>query len=302
MKPLLLKGPILNDIWGGSYLRDNLGIEMQSETASAMLALNAQKSNPCIIRSGELGGLSLYEAINSYGEDILGKASAKKGLPFCVSIIDSAERTPMEVSSGDRLWYILDCAKDAAIISGFSKKMTALELEKQITSNNISSICRFTPVKKGETYFIPAGTVYAAGKNIAFVEIATAKCETYCVNDYSRIYPDGSRKAVDIKQALSLIKQTAIPKVSEDDTTLFPFGTVKTLGCGKGFNAELLELDGNAGLFDRDNFSVVLITQGSAIVSYPSGNLSLKKGELVLLPPAVKIILTGRAQLMNIHI
>ncbi len=299
MTPFLLKGTLQNEFWGGSRLKELMGLKTELEAISCVTQLDI--GDDIFIASGDRTKALLSETLKSNPLRYLGGNFTGENPPFSVRFIDSSERSPIEVSTSDRLWFILDCEEGAEILAGFTKKLTATMLTTSITKKTLSEICRFIGVKKGESYFIPAGTLYALGRGVSVVEISATGGETHLISDYDRTYPDGTKRNIDINGAVGISKNTHA-ETPEDDAMLFPFGTVRALGSCKGFTAEILDLDGgNAGLYDKDGFSVLCVTDGRAIISYPSGNLSISTGDCVWLPPDTRIIITGKTQIINIH-
>ncbi len=297
--PLLLKGAVLSEIWGGTSLKEYIATE--EETISSVYLLKADGKNCSTVKSGEQNGLSLPYALEVLGKGALGKRLADfKKFPFSVTLIDSAERTPLYVSTADRLWYVLDAQRDAELMLGLKKRLTGAEFEKYLAKGELSVMFNLIKVKKGQALFIPAGTPFAAGAGVTLAQVA-AVGESYCISDYGRVYEDGHRIPLQTKKAFEALNFKALP-TPQDDTVLYPFGTVKTLAAADGFIGELLELDGNAGLYDKNSISALLVTDGKAVISYPSGNLSLKKGDCALLPADLRIILSGRAQIINVHL
>ncbi len=298
MTPFLLKGTLLNEIWGGEYIKNLLGIDEPDTVVSQLLSLCGSRKAESVISSGEFAGLGITEALSANPKKLMGEGEKGNALPFSVRIIDSAERTPIEVSDADRLWFVLDCKQNAELLLGLVKETTSATVSSCLSKGTFTDLCSLVKVKKGDAYLIPSGVPFAAGRGVVIAEIAAAG-KSYTLTDYGRVDADGARRTLNT-EAQKLIKPKA-PTLAEDDTMLFPFGTVKTLGSSLEFTAELLELDGNGGLYDRDNFCVLLVTDGRAIISYPSGNLSIKAGDCVWLPPDTRIILTGKTQLINIH-
>ena len=85
------------------------------------------------------------------------------------------------------------------------------------------------------------------------------------------------------------------------DVTLYPFGTVRELAKCEYFTTELINLDGNVGIYDNDSFISLLVLDGEVAISYPGGMMRLKKGDSVFIPAGLKIRLTGAAEIIYTH-
>ena len=64
------------------------------------------------------------------------------------------------------MWYVLDAGAGAGIYYGFKRETTLKEMKAAIESNTLTELLNWVPVKKGECFFIPAGTVHAIGAGL----------------------------------------------------------------------------------------------------------------------------------------
>ena len=91
-----------------------------------------------------------------------------------VKFIDAARDLSVQVHPSDyyalrdynsygktELWHVAEADEGAGIYLGFNRNVTAKECERAIKDKTLTSLLRFYPVKKGEHYFVPAGTVHA---------------------------------------------------------------------------------------------------------------------------------------------
>ncbi len=63
------------------------------------------------------------------------------------------------------MWYVVDCEEGAQLICGFNKKISRSEFEERIKNNTLDEVMNYVPVKKGDVFFIKAGTLHAIGKD-----------------------------------------------------------------------------------------------------------------------------------------
>ena len=61
------------------------------------------------------------------------------------------------------MWYIVDCDEGAFIYYGFSRDVSREECESAIKDGTLTSILNAVPVKRGDAFYIEAGTVHAIG-------------------------------------------------------------------------------------------------------------------------------------------
>ena len=120
-------------------------------------------------------------------------------LPLLVKYIFTSERLSIQVHPNDaqamakglrrgkeEIWYILDCEPGAVLGIGLIRPMTTEAFRAAATDGSIEQLVDWKPVKPGDCYFIPAGTVHAIGAGITLVEIQQNADITYRLYDYGR--------------------------------------------------------------------------------------------------------------------
>lgn len=317
MYPLLLKAPLKDYLWGGRRLIDEYGFESESEKAAEAWMLSCHKDGNSIIRNGEFAGQTLQYAVEAWGKKALGKKAADfTYFPILIKLIDAKDRLSVQVHPDDKyalanegeygkteMWYVVDCDEDAKLIYGFNQDISQGEFMERITSNNLSPVCNYVPVKKGDVFFIEAGTMHAIGKGILIAEVQQNSNTTYRVSDYGRLGADGKPRQLHIKQAVEVTKTTKPTRAYGNigDVTLYPFGQVRELATCQYFTTSLINLDGNVGIYDNDSFVSLLILSGEVSVSYTGGMMKLKKGDSLFLPAGLKARLSGTAEILYTH-
>ena len=317
MYPLLLKAPLKDYLWGGTRLIDEFGFESDSEKAAEAWMLSCHKDGNSIVKNGKYAGLTLQQAIELLGADTLGKKAADfTYFPILIKLIDAKDRLSVQVHPNDEyalanegeygkteMWYVVDCDDDAKLIYGFNQDITQGEFLERINNNNLSPVCNYVPVKKGDVFFIEAGTMHAIGKGILIAEVQQNSNTTYRVSDYGRLGADGKPRQLHIKQAVEVTKtqKPTRPYGAVGDVTLYPFGTVRELAKCEYFTTELIHLDGNVGIYDNDSFISLLVLDGEVSLSYTGGMMRLKKGDSVFIPATLKTRLSGTAEILYTH-
>lgn len=114
-------------------------------------------------------------------------------LPLLVKFLFTSERLSVQVHPDGpagigktEMWHILRADPGATIALGFKEPISRKRLREASLSGEIEKLLKWVPVKPGETYFTPAGTVHAIGAGIALVEIQQHSDITYRLYDYGR--------------------------------------------------------------------------------------------------------------------
>lgn len=317
MYPLLLKAPLKDYLWGGRRLIDEFKFDSDKDIAAEGWMLSCHKDGNSVVRNGKFAGMTLQQALDVWGKAALGKkAESFSYFPILIKLIDAKDRLSVQVHPDDEyalfhegeygkteMWYVVDCEEGAQLIYGFNQNITRGEFLERINNNNLSPVCNYVPVKKGDVFFIEAGTMHAIGKGIFIAEVQQNSNTTYRVSDYGRLGSDGKPRQLHIKQAVEVTKTQKPTKPYGDvgDVTIYPFGTVRELASCEYFNTELINLSGNVGVYDNDSFISLLVLDGEASLSYTGGMMRLKKGDSVFLPAGLKISLCGTAEILYTH-
>lgn len=89
-------------------------------------------------------------------------------------------------SGKEECWYILDAEPDAVLGIGLTKEVSATKLHAAVACGQIEQLMDWKPVKKGDLFYIPAGTIHAIGPGITLIEIQQNSDITYRLYDYGR--------------------------------------------------------------------------------------------------------------------
>ena len=181
--------------------------------------------------------------------DIGENANAFETFPQLIKIINAESDLSVQVHPSDayalqnekslgktEMWYIADAKEGAGIYLGFKRKISYDRLKSAVRQNTLTELLNFYPVKKGESYFVPAGTVHAIGKGCVICEVQQNSNITYRVYDYGRKDANGCLRQLHIEKALDVIDldkfdnaPLCVPTDSGDIVALSKYFTVKRL-------------------------------------------------------------------------
>jgi mannose-6-phosphate isomerase len=216
--------------------------------------------------------------------EILGKnAQDFDSFPMLVKLIDAKQNLSVQVHPSDdyalarehsygktEMWYIVEADESAGIYLGFSKEVTKDEVRSAIANNTLCDLLKFYPVKAGEAYFIPSGTVHAIGAGCLICEIQQNSNLTYRVYDYGRVGHDGKPRELHIDKALDVMSFTRYRK------RRLPKGL---MGLSKYFTVRKISVSGTSQLkTDRATFKGITVVSGRGFIN----SYSLSLGDSVL--------------------
>jgi mannose-6-phosphate isomerase len=120
-------------------------------------------------------------------------------LPLLVKYIFTSERLSIQVHPNDEqarargleqgkteCWYILEAEPGATLGLGLKREVSADELRRSALDGSIEELMDWRPVRAGDFFFVPAGTVHAIGAGISLLEFQQNADVTYRLYDYGR--------------------------------------------------------------------------------------------------------------------
>lgn len=311
MYPLLLSAPLKDYIWGGTKLKDEYGFETDLERVSEAWVLACHKDGDGTVLNGEMKGKSLSEVLKLWGDEAIGERAAKfPYFPLLIKLIDACDRLSLQVHPDDEyamrvegefgkteMWYVVDCEPGAQLIYGLTKKIGKEEFERRIRDNTIEEVCNFVPVKKGDVFFIEAGTLHAIGKGILIAEVQQNSNTTYRVSDYGRLGADGKPRALHIDKAIDVTKTEppTVPYGQVGEVMNVGDSSIRLLASCPLFTAEALKLKGDYTV-SSDGFVSVVVLSGEINAAWDGGELGLKKGSSLFIPANTRTVLSGEGE------
>lgn len=116
-------------------------------------------------------------------------------------------------SGKEECWYIVEAEPGAVLGIGTKQPLDANELRAASVSGEIEQMMDWKPVKAGDYFYIPAGTVHAIGAGITLVEVQQYADITYRLYDYGRLDKGAARELhLDDGAAVSKAKPYADPR------------------------------------------------------------------------------------------
>lgn len=308
MEPLKLKPYFKDYIWGGEKLRTIYNKETDLFPIAESWELSCHKDGYSIISGGEYDGKTLYEYIQENPQSL--GTNVKGGeLPILIKLIDAADNLSVQVHPSDEqaklwegqngkteMWYVMDAQEGSIITYGLREDTTKEELASSIEENRVEALLNSVPSKKGDVFFVEAGTIHAIGKGNLICEIQQNSNVTYRLYDYQRVGKDGKPRELHIEKG---VKASNCNKMAERKTVFFDDGA-RTLASCEYFDVKEVNLKGEKEFnADEKSYHALVVTDGDLKIAYKDGELSLKAGETVYIPANMgKYTLIGSATVL----
>lgn len=288
MSILILKPTCKDYLWGGQRLKTEYNVSSDLTPLAEAWVLSAHPDGPSVIANGEYAGQTLAEYIEKEGKSVLGNFCALfSDFPILIKLIDARNNLSIQVHPSDEyamrhegqygkteMWYVLDAEPDAFLYYGFQHPISKDEFQQRIENNTLTDVLNAVPVKRGDLFYIPAGTLHAICKGIVLAEVQQSSNVTYRVYDYGRVGADGAPRALHVQSALD-VTQCVPPKNDWD----FDGHLVKC----KYFTTDVSKGD-FSDTCDQNSFTSLLVLDGQGTIRNGNETLPLETGESIFLP------------------
>ena len=296
--------PILKKkIWGGERLAYKS--KEHDESIGESWEISAVEDNISVVSNGILADNDLQELIEVYMGDLVGDHIYEKfgvEFPLLIKYIDANDDLSIQVHPDDEtakerhnaygkteMWYIVDADKDASLVLGFNHEIDKATDLQALHQNKLMDLLNVQKVKKGESFFIPAGLVHAIGKGCLIAEIQQTSDITYRIYDYNRKDANGNTRELHTDLATDVIDYSYQPQhrvnyTPQDNQSAklvkCPYFTTNLLVFDRDIEKEYVHLD---------SFVIYMCLQGKfTITTGECEPVLVNKGETVLVPACFK--------------
>lgn len=279
--------------WGGSKLRTLFGRALPDERTGESLEVSAIDG----LNSRDEEGRTLSGLIALYGERLTGKGLSSP-FPLLLKLIDARDRLSVQVHPNDayakrrenklgktEAWIILHADEGAQLVYGVRENVTKEALmNASLQGAAVERLLRFVPVKAGDAFYIPAGTVHAIGGGIVLYEIQQSSDVTYRFYDWNRMDAEGKKRELHLKKALDVTDtETRLDAVQPTPLPLCGVGRRFLALSGPFFTVERYVGCENAQLPINGVFQMATAIE-ETILAWKGGTLPLHPGDTALLP------------------
>lgn len=305
--------PVFKDnLWGGTKIRDVFHKDVGSmDVIAESWELSAHPDGMSKIAEGEFAGMAFPDYIETIGKDKLGwKAQGYEMFPVMIKFIDAKQNLSIQVHPADEyalsvegqygkseMWYILDAEENACIYVGFNRDVTPDEVRRRIEDDTLMEILNRVPVRKGDAYFLAAGTVHAIGAGCFICEVQQSSNVTYRLYDYGRRDKNGNKRELHVDKALDVLDLHAVsPKTFDRYDAVMGSDYVKSvIGECKYFSVTQYFVDGECGLpASEASFQAVVIIEGAGTISDERLSYPCSAGDTFFAAAKNRVTLKGK--------
>ena len=315
---LIFFDPVFQEkIWGGNYLSKLFSKDLKSEHVGEAWVLSAHPHGVSKVLGPEkYAGLGLDELYQKYPE-LFGHPVEDK-FPILVKILDAREDLSVQVHPDDayaqahegagelgktECWYILKAEEGAEIVYGHHANSQEAFLN-YVSEGKWSDLLRKVPVKAGDFFYVPHGTIHAIGSGIVILEVQQSSDTTYRVYDYDRKDEQGKLRDLHLDKSLevsliphqdpqSQVQSDLIGDITRNHYVTNPYFSVISY---KGLDMDLSnELE--------EDYYLMTVIKGEGMVKSHGQTAQLGMGDSFLVTYGPKDLqFTGELEVMTTHI
>lgn len=301
--PGLLKFDALlqKTIWGGKRITALKEFGEAIDHIGESWEISGLKDSESSVADGIYKGYTVGQMITLFKEDLLGKRNYQlygNQFPLLVKFLDVNADLSIQVHPNDEqarargyergkteIWYVVDAIPGAKLVSGLKEVLKPDGFQKSIDDGTICDFLHHVSVSKGDSYFIPAGHIHAAGAGVFLIEIQQTSNITYRIFDYNRPDINGQLRELHIEEAKSVVNMSS---VNDHKISYQPAWNkrVELKRCDY-FTTSVYEMNQSQSVdySSLDSFVVWIAFEGSAVLTDNDGNSThLRAGESVLIP------------------
>lgn len=298
MQPLFMQPVFQEKIWGGNRLRTVFGFEIPNDKIGEDWAISAHPHGVSVIENGPYKGQTL-DQLWAQHKELFGNPT-EEVFPLLIKILDAEDDLSVQVHPDDayglkhegelgktECWYIIDAAPGAEIIYGHHAQ-TREELASMINEGRWDELLTRVPVKKGDFFYVPSGTIHAIGKGIMILETQQSSDTTYRVYDYDRKDDSGNPRELHIQQSVDVTTVPAkapalnIQEVRKGNSAVVTY--VKT----DFFNVYEWQVKGALSFSKQAPYTLATVIDGFGQLVVNGETYELKMGTSFILPAQIE--------------
>lgn len=311
MEPLFLTPVMHEKIWGGNQLHTHYHYELPSQKTGECWAISAHPNGVTTIANGSYKGRGLDDLYKN--EKSLFGFPDSDTFPLLTKILDANDWLSVQVHPDDayglahegelgktECWYILEAEEGAEIIYGHTASSKE-ELAQLIQEGKWEELLTHVPVKKGDFFFVPSGTMHAIGKGIMILETQQSSDTTYRVYDFDRRDEQGNLRDLHIEQSIDVM--TIGPIANSTPTSLHLSNLESTLLVSNPFfSVYKWTIKSPTTMEQTVPYLLVSVIEGQGTLTVDNQDYSLIKGDHFIMPTPVKEwTFTGELELIASH-
>ncbi len=306
--PYVLAPKLTPAIWGGDAL---VATYHKDGDPAAKIGESWECWDANAVLNGPLAGKTLADLRALLGAELLGDIDPSRIFPILTKIIDARDWLSVQVHPDDayanrvehqpfgktECWYVFHADEGAELVLGWTHDTSRAEYLKRVADGSLGDLLRHVPVKAGEAFYLPSGTLHAIGKGIVVFETQQASDLTYRIFDWNRPGTDGKPRELNVEKAADVLNYHRGERGAiEPIAYVFENLSRTLLIAGPHFTVERIVATGDPGSIATQNRPQIAMALDRRLsVSCDGGNVTLEPYQTALIPAAARWATFGSA-------
>ena len=278
-------------------MRDVFGYDIPSDHVGEYWAISAHPNGVSTIKNGRYAGQTL-DVLYAEHRELFGNRQ-EPVFPLLTKILDANDWLSVQVHPDDayglehegelgktECWYIIAAEPGAEIIYGHNAKSKE-ELRQQIESKDWENLLTKVPVKAGDFFYVPSGTMHAIGAGIMVLETQQSSDTTYRVYDFDRKDDQGNLRELHLEKSIDVLN-IGEPANSRPVTTKVDDLKSTLLVASDFFAVYKWEISGKADFEKTADYSLFSVLDGQGSLLVDGQEYPIAKGSHFILPSDVQ--------------
>ena len=308
--PIFLNAVLQEKIWGGTKLQSLFHFPIPSDKTGEAWIISAHPHGVSTVKSpSPYAGMGLDKLYKQYPE--LFNGQHLKSFPLLIKLLDAADDLSVQVHPDDayalshegeygknECWYVVQAEPGAKIVYGHSA-MTKEEFTEKINEEAWSELFTEVPVKAGDFFNVPSGTIHAIGGGIVILETQQNSDTTYRVYDYHRKDNSGNLRPLHIQQTIDVTTiPQSVPTINQQVVTT-DTGIRTTFVENKFFTVWKYDIDGDYSDALSSTYHLVTVLDGNGTLTVDGTTYPIEKADSFILPSGTPTLqVNGSVQLI----
>jgi len=255
-----------------------------------------------VVNVGPAAGKSRTQLIKEWKTDLLGEAGLEDGqFPLLIKLLDAQDTLSVQIHpdyegakalGGGAIrpkyesWYVMEAQPGAFLYIGLKPGTDLNMVRRAVEDGTLENLLVKVPVKKGDFYYLPGGTVHAIGAGLVIAEVQTPSDTTFRLYDWNRVdAKTGKPRQLHVEQAIQCIRlenQAEAKKLQPGQNRI-------QLACAPTFCvSEVMSGAGETIDIQTGQTIAWVIISGSGTMTDGNVRIDLKPGKTVLIPAHLK--------------
>ncbi|WP_417161492.1 mannose-6-phosphate isomerase, class I, partial [Streptococcus sp.] len=304
--------------WGGTHVRDVFGYDIPSDHVGEYWAISAHPNGVSTSKNGRYAGQTL-DVLYAEHRELFGNRK-EPVFPLLTKILDANDWLSVQVHPDDayglehegelgktECWYVIAAEPGAEIIYGHNAKSKE-ELRQQIESKDWENLLTKVPVKAGDFFYVPSGTMHAIGAGIMVLETQQSSDTTYRVYDFDRKDDQGNLRELHLEKSIDVLT-IGEPANSRPVTTKVDDLKSTLLVASDFFAVYKWEISGKADFEKTADYSLFSVLDGQGSLLVDGQEYPIAKGSHFILPSDVQawqikgdlVLIVSHTSYMNLN-